>query len=99
MIDRIYDGLMGGLERAWIAGWRTELWRAVPQAGRGLEIGVGTGANLPFYPAAATVVATELRPAMLAGALRKGLPPNARAVAADAQALPFRDAAFDWAVA
>ena len=68
--------------------------------GRVLEVGAGTGANLPLYPADTHVVATEYDESMARQA-RKHLN-KARAATrlllADAQALPFDDAAFDTAV-
>jgi SAM-dependent methyltransferase len=44
----VYDPLMRGLERRWGSSWRGELLG--PLGGHVLEIGAGTGANLPFYP-------------------------------------------------
>ena len=44
----VYDPLMRGLERRWGGAWRAEL--LAPLAGEVLEVGAGTGANLPFYP-------------------------------------------------
>lgn len=46
----VYDPLMRGLERRWGSGWREEL--LAPLGGSVLEIGAGTGANVPFYPRA-----------------------------------------------
>jgi ubiquinone/menaquinone biosynthesis C-methylase UbiE len=64
-----------------------------------LEIGAGTGANFPYYPEGARVVATDLSLRMLAAARTKQARGRMGMVSADVQALPFGDQAFDWAVA
>src|SRR5262249_8803014 len=69
-------------------------------SGRVLEIGAGTGANLPFYPNDADVVATEPDPFMLRRA-RAGVAQQGRTVElhqAPAEALPFPAASFDTVV-
>jgi ubiquinone/menaquinone biosynthesis C-methylase UbiE len=65
-----------------------------------LEVAIGTGRNLPFYPTGVRLTGVDLSPAMLAVAGDR-----ARAVGrevalreADAQALPFADASFDTVV-
>ena len=65
-----------------------------------MEIGVGTGANVPFYPCNVTVVAVDSSPGMLRRAKRKverfGV--KARFVLADIHRLPFPDGHFDYVV-
>lgn len=74
----------------------------VPDAeGRVLEVGVGTGLNLPFYgPQVRTLVGIEPDPHMLARAQPRfaALGVRAALVQADAERLPFADAAFDTIV-
>ncbi len=45
---KIYDPFMEGLEEACLRQWRGELLSEA--VGRVLEVGAGTGANVPFYP-------------------------------------------------
>src|SRR5580698_4591849 len=45
----IYDPFMRGTEQACLASWRAELLASA--VGDTLEIGAGTGANVPHYPA------------------------------------------------
>lgn len=83
-------------------GWRARLVEGL--TGDVLEIGVGTGANLPYYRAAASVCAIEPDPdragqAQAAGekaAAALGIP--VRVDVAPAERLPYADAAFDAVV-
>jgi ubiquinone/menaquinone biosynthesis C-methylase UbiE len=63
-----------------------------------LEIGAGTGLNLPYYAADARVTISELDPANVRYAAAKPESARARLLAADASGLPFGDAAFDHIV-
>jgi ubiquinone/menaquinone biosynthesis C-methylase UbiE len=65
-----------------------------------LELGAGTGLNLPYYPAGVELVLTEPEPAMRAILERRMARSGraARVLAAPAEALPFGDATFDTVV-
>jgi ubiquinone/menaquinone biosynthesis C-methylase UbiE len=80
--------------------WRKRLW-ALVTGPRVLEVGVGTGYNLPFWPAGAAVTGIDLAPRMLERARQHaaelGLLADLRV--GDAQALEFADGQFDTAVA
>jgi ubiquinone/menaquinone biosynthesis C-methylase UbiE len=94
----IYDRMERGMERRFTP-LRAALWQAV----RGptvLEIGVGTGANMPFYPPGVDIMAVDLSPQMLAQARARAAQLNVAVTLreADAQALPFPDASFDTVV-
>src|SRR3972149_5650392 len=69
--------------------------------GRVLEVGAGTGKNLPYYPERAFVVASDLSPGMLARAVEKARERSraVRFVVTDAEDLAFRDGAFDTVLA
>lgn len=85
--------------------FRRDRKQLIAQAtGRVLEIGIGTGANLPFYTSAATeVVGLEPSRAMIADAekLAAGLHGSTRFefVVGGAEALPFPDQSFDTVIA
>lgn len=94
---RRYDQGMWLLEHARLAELRQRL---VEQAqGRVLEIGTGTGANLPYYVPGTQVIAVDLRPERLVAAQRKARHAAIAVAAADAHWLPFADGAFDTVVA
>ena len=86
-------------ERLAFRRWRRPLWELVP-AGDVLEVGVGTGRNLPFYRPDMHVTAIDFSPRMLrraeARAKRDGVPVTLALM--DVQTLEFQDAAFDSVV-
>jgi ubiquinone/menaquinone biosynthesis C-methylase UbiE len=65
-----------------------------------LEVGVGTGLNLPYYEAADEVVGVEPDPHMLGRARARAAeaPCPVRLVEASAESLPFADGEFDTVV-
>ena len=89
---------MAPLEKLWLREMRAQL---LPQAqGRVLEVGVGTGANLPFYPPAIRLTAIDENADMLTFAARRAsaLDRDVRLLLADVERLPFPDGHFDTAV-
>jgi ubiquinone/menaquinone biosynthesis C-methylase UbiE len=70
-------------------------------AGRGLDVGVGTGRNMPFYPPGARMTGIDLSPAMLARAerRRRTLGVDVELAERDALATGFADDSFDFVVA
>ena len=95
----LFDRFEAGLERRALQWWRRRLWAQV-EPGRILEVGAGTGKNIPYYPPGAEMVAIDLSPRMVE---------EARKVAAkhrsevdlrvmDAQRLDFPDDYFDAVV-
>lgn len=72
-------------------------WAASRASGDVLEIGVGTGLNLPFYGPDVRLTGVDLSPAMLAEARRRAvaLGRDADLREADAQALEFPSDRFD----
>lgn len=95
-----YDRAMRPLERWGLARLRAAALRELPTGARLLEVGAGTGANFPFYPAGARGVCVEPSGAMLEVARGKeARPPGVRLVRARAERLPFADSSFDAALA
>ena len=95
----IYDPLLWMGERAGMAGRRSALLSRA--TGRVLELGAGTGLNLPHYPDHLDeLVLTEPSPPMIARlerrAKRSQVPTNV--MVADAEQLPFEDDSFDTVV-
>jgi len=63
-------------------------------SGRILELGVGTGANLPLYAPSVELVASDLSEPMLRRARQRPIRAAASWVLANAQSLPFAPASF-----
>ena len=80
--------------------WRTLLWSKVEGADI-LEVGVGTGANFPFYPPGTAITAIDLSEHMLKQAVKKaqqqGISVHLEEM--DVQELRFEDNTFDAVVA
>lgn len=97
---RNYDRGMWLLERFSLTKLRRRIVREAE--GTVLEIGAGTGANLPHYLPNTTVAAMDLRPAHLVAAAAKARRANPSlnlaVTCGDAQRLPFPDHAFDTVV-
>lgn len=94
----LYDPLTWWGERRLFGQMRSHLLTGL--TGRVLEIGVGTGASLPYYPASVEVVGTDPDRFMLRRAVRRAgrVGPSVALVRCAAEALPFRDSSFDAAV-
>jgi ubiquinone/menaquinone biosynthesis C-methylase UbiE len=90
-----YDRQIAFFEKIQFGGGRE--WLCERAHGRVLEVAVGTGRDLPYYPADATLTAIELSPAMLAIARRRAadLGRDVDFHEGDAEHLPFADASFD----
>jgi ubiquinone/menaquinone biosynthesis C-methylase UbiE len=93
-IPWLYDACCTVVETFGLGRWRR--WLVAGAAGRTLDVGSGTGRNLPLYAAGVRVIAIEPAWDTLRRARRRA--PGVPLVQGDAQALPFRDGAFDTVV-
>ncbi|GAA1630610.1 class I SAM-dependent methyltransferase [Actinoplanes couchii] len=87
-----YDRQIAFLDRHWFRGGRE--WLGARAEGRVLDVGAGTGLNLPHYPRNTVVTCVDLSPEML----RMAQDRTARRCCGDAEQLPFPDAVFDTVV-
>jgi len=96
----IYDWLEAPMEWLRFAKWRTRLSDRMVGP-RVLEVGVGTGKNLPYYPQDVDAVAIDFSHRMLAKARKKGLSDGSkvRFHEMDVQDLNFPDKTFDMVFA
>ena len=93
-----YDRMMAGWDRRLFAGSRE--WACSRATGDVLEVAVGTGLNLPHYPAGVALTGVDLSDGMLDLARRRAadLGRPVTLLQGDAHALPFDDASFDTTV-
>lgn len=98
-IAPLYDAMESLAERRY-ADWRPRLWSLV-RGPKVLEVGVGTGKNMPYYPAGADITAIDLTPGMLerAEARAAQLGTDVGLQLGDVQDLNFADNTFDEVVA
>jgi ubiquinone/menaquinone biosynthesis C-methylase UbiE len=89
---QFFERLLAPDSRAWVCSQAT---------GSTLEVGVGTGLNLPFYPAGIKLTGIDFSAAMLELARRRAgqLGRDVDLREADALDLPFPDGCFDAVVA
>lgn len=95
----VYDALDAIYERAWKRRLRAELFRHA-RGRRLLDAGVGTGCNMPFYPAGAEVVGVDTSRGMLERARERAsaLGHRVELWRMDLLHLGFADASFDTVV-
>jgi SAM-dependent methyltransferase len=96
-IDRTpwaYDAMMAVADCTGLLRWRR--WLASGARGRTLEVGCGTGRNLPLYPQGVRAIGLDPHPRNLARARARA--PHVPLVCGSAEALPFQDGAFDTVV-
>ena len=89
-IPWLYDASLALLERAGLGPWRQ--WLAAGAQGLTLDLGCGTGRNLPLFPAQTRAVGIDPCRESLLRARRRA--PGALLVQARAEELPFRDGTF-----
>lgn len=94
----VYDRQIAFFERVQFGGGRE--WLGARARGRVLEVAVGTGRSLPFYPAGVTLTGVDISPEMLAVARTRAAAESRSVVLVegDAERLPVDDASFDTVV-
>jgi ubiquinone/menaquinone biosynthesis C-methylase UbiE len=94
-----YDKSIGFFERR-VFGRSHRPWACSRASGEVLEVAIGTGLNLPLYPAGAKVTGIDLSPEMLEIARGRAdqIGREVELNEADAHQLPFADASFDTVV-
>jgi ubiquinone/menaquinone biosynthesis C-methylase UbiE len=78
--------------------WRRELRQYVPTKGIILEVGVGTGKNLPFYNKNQKIVAVDVSEKMLQRAKNKKSIADVNLIQMDVEELGFPNKVFDAAI-
>ncbi len=92
----LYDFIEAPLEYFRFASWRKRLKNGIAGS-RALEVGVGTGKNLPYYPREIEITAIDFSPGMLKRARKKASTEDVGValLEMDVQQLDFPDNYFD----
>lgn len=96
----LYDAFLSRVEKHGLSEKRAEMLS--PAYGRTIELGTGTGLNLPHYPDSVTeLVLTEPYPPMVSKLEEKvrDYPKRVQLTVAGAERVPFPDASFDTVAA
>lgn len=93
-IPWLYDAICAVAEWRGLDQWRR--WVAGGARGRTLDLGCGTGRNLPLFPPGVRAVGLDPSAEALERARRRA--PGTALVQGRAEALPFRDGCFDTVV-
>ena len=100
-LSSMYDVMEGFAEKLYHP-WRIKLWAQVPGL-HVLEVGIGTGKNMTFYPGGVSITGVDLTPGMLQRARKRAsdlrLMARLKLHLADVQQLDFPNGKFDSAVA
>ena len=94
-VAKIYDILENPMEMMALKEWRIELMKELK--GKVLEIGVGTGKNIEYYPNDIDITAIDFSEKMLEKAYGKAekFHKKVKLVSMDAQSMNFPDNTFD----
>lgn len=94
-VARLYDIFEQPMEAMSLKKWREEITKDLK--GKVLEVGVGTGKNIPYYPENIDITAIDFSQKMLSKAREKAkeLNKEVELIYMDAQAMEFRDNTFD----
>lgn len=99
-VAAVYDTVETPIERLLYGRWRQRLWFGL-QGRKILEVGVGTGKNMPYYPPDAHITAIDLSVRMLSRARKRAelLRIDVDLRQMDVQELAFPSYSFDSVVA
>ena len=99
-IASFYDQMEWFVEKNVFRNWRKALWQKI-KAEKVLEIGVGTGKNIPFYPITSALTAVDLSEGMMTKAVSRAeqLEKPVDFQLMDVESMTFPANSFDAAVA
>ena len=90
-----YDQFESPMELFNYSRWRKKLRQYLPTKGTILEVGVGTGKNLPFYNKQQRLVAVDVSEKMLVRAKNKHSVADVNLIQMDVEEMGFPDMVFD----
>lgn len=95
--SHVYDLMETPMELMRYANWRRQVFSGL--RGRVLEVGVGTGKNIPYYPDDCEMIGIDISSKMLARAKKRSAgKKNVSLFLMDAEHLAFVDGCFDYVI-
>ena len=95
--SRVYDLMETPMELMRYGKWRKEVFSGLE--GRVLEVGVGTGKNIPYYPDDCEMVGIDISSKMLSHAKKRAAgKKNISLLVMDAEHMGFVDDCFDYVI-
>ncbi|WP_292466196.1 methyltransferase domain-containing protein [Methanolobus sp.] len=93
----VYDLMEIPIEFLWYRKWRKKMFSGL--SGRVLEVGIGTGKNIRYYPKSCEVVGMDISNKMLSYAKKRSRKNKKVSLfQMDAENLGFKDGRFDYVV-
>ena len=99
--SKFYDRFEGSMEKNKFAKWRKMVFQLIPSGSTVLEVGIGTGKNIPYYGKDVHVVGIDFSKGMLDKAREKakGFPEkDVKLLQMDVTNLDFPNDRFDFVV-
>ncbi len=69
--SKFYDGFESSMEKRKFGSWRSMVFKLIPEGSSVLEVGIGTGKNLPYYGEDVNVIGIDFSRGMLEKATEK----------------------------
>jgi demethylmenaquinone methyltransferase/2-methoxy-6-polyprenyl-1,4-benzoquinol methylase len=96
-VSYVFDTMEIPMEYMWFSKWRKDILSGL--SGRVLDLGIGTGKNIPYYPDECEVVGVDISDMMLSHAKEKAAHKNNISLfQMDAEKLAFKDDSFDCVI-
>lgn len=95
-VSYVFDTMEIPMEHMWFSKWRKDILSGL--SGRVLDVGIGTGKNIPHYPDECEIVGVDISDKMLSHAKEKSAHDNISLFQMDAENLGFKDNSFDYVI-
>jgi demethylmenaquinone methyltransferase/2-methoxy-6-polyprenyl-1,4-benzoquinol methylase len=96
-VSYLFDTMEIPMEHMWFSKWRKDILSDL--SGKVLDVGIGTGKNIPYYPNNCEVVGVDISNMMLSHAKEKAAhKDNISLFQMDAEKLGFKDDSFDYVI-
>ncbi|MCL5032798.1 MAG: class I SAM-dependent methyltransferase [Thermotogae bacterium] len=102
IFSKFYDLVEEYMEEKSFSKWRKIVWERVPPGSKVLEIGVGTGKNIPYYPNDVEIEGIDFSQGMLERAISRSTKypdKKIKLMRMDVSNMSFPESSFDFVIA